>query len=110
MSGGESVYPAEVEAVLERHPAVAEAGVVGRLDATWGAVPLAGVVVRPGVSVPTEDGLRAFCRARLAPYKVPVAFRLLPALPRTPSGKLRRTELRELLASESAAQDIEVTA
>ena len=61
VSGGESVYPAEVEAVIEMHPTVAEAGVVGRPDATWGAVPLAAVVVRPGAAVPTEAGLRAFC-------------------------------------------------
>jgi O-succinylbenzoic acid--CoA ligase len=97
VSGGENVVPAEVEAALEAHPAIAEAGVVGRPDLTWGAVPVAAVVLRPGVPTPSSAELRAFCRARLAPYKVPTTFVVVPALPRTVSGKLRRTELRAAL-------------
>ena len=98
VSGGENVVPAEVEAALAEHPAIAEAGVVGRPDATWGAVPVAAVVLRPGESAPTEEELRAFCGVRLAPYKVPAAFVVVAALPRTASGKLRRAELRAALA------------
>ena len=90
VSGGENVYPAEVEAVLASHPAVEEAGVAGRADPTWGAVPVAGIVVRPGVPDPGDAALRAWCRERLARAKVPASFVRLAALPRTPSGKLRR--------------------
>jgi O-succinylbenzoic acid--CoA ligase len=97
VSGGENVVPAEVEAALASHPAIDEAGVVGRPDPTWGAVPVAAVVLRPGASAPTNAELRAFCAARLAPYKVPVAFFVVAALPRTPSDKLRRAELRMAL-------------
>jgi O-succinylbenzoic acid--CoA ligase len=97
VSGGENVVPAEVEAAIEAHPAIAEAGVVGRPDATWGAVPVAAVVLRPGAPTPGSAELRAFCRARLAPYKVPATFVVVAALPRTVSGKLRRTELRATL-------------
>jgi O-succinylbenzoic acid--CoA ligase len=98
VSGGENVAPAEVEAALAEHPAIVEAGVVGRADPTWGAVPVAAVVLRPGSSAPTNAELRAFCLARLATYKVPVAFFVVAALPRTASGKLRRAELRASLA------------
>ncbi len=97
VSGGENVYPAEVEAVLASHPAIEEAGVAGRADPTWGAVPVAGIVVRPGVPDPGDAALRAWCRERLARAKVPASFVRLAALPRTSSGKLRRRELREML-------------
>jgi o-succinylbenzoate---CoA ligase len=97
VSGGENLHPAEVEAALEAHPAVAEAGVVGRPDPTWGAVPVAGIVLRPGLADPGDVALREWCRARLAAYKVPVAFARVDALPRTAAGKLRRGELRDRL-------------
>lgn len=97
VSGGENVYLAEVEAVLVEHPAIAEAGVVARPDPTWGAVPVAGLVLRPGVADPGDDVLRAWCRERLAPPKVPAAFVRLDALPWTESGKLRRRALRDRL-------------
>ena len=97
VSGGENVVPAEVEAAIEAHPAIAEAGGVGRADPTWGAVPVAAVVLRRGAPTPGSAELRAFCRARLAPYKVPVTFVGVAARPRTVSGKLRRTELRATL-------------
>ncbi len=98
VSGGENVYPAEVEAVLEAHPAVAEAGVVGRPDARWGAVPVAAITLRPGAVDPGDEALRAWCGERLAPYKVPAAFTRVRVLPRTSSGKLRRRDLRDRLA------------
>ncbi|HMH46444.1 MAG TPA: AMP-binding protein [Solirubrobacteraceae bacterium] len=94
VSGGENVSPSEVEAVLEGHPGVLEAAVVGRSDGEWGEAVTAIVV---GRSDPPPDGeeLRAHCARALAPYKVPKRFepRAEP-LPRTRSGKLLRTELR----------------
>ena len=104
VSGGENVVPAEVEAVIEEHPAIAGAGVVGRPSSTWGSVPVAAVVLRPGVPAPSGAELRAFCRARLAPYKIPAMFVVVAALPRTVSGKLRRTELRAELALTAPAE------
>jgi O-succinylbenzoic acid--CoA ligase len=98
ISGGENVYPAEVEAVLAAHPAISDAGVAGRPDPTWGAVPVAGVVLRAGVPDPGDEALRAWCGERLAPPKVPAAFVRLAALPRTATGKLRRRDLRDSLA------------
>jgi O-succinylbenzoic acid--CoA ligase len=99
VSGGENVYPAEVEASIETHPAIAEACVVARPDSGWGAVPIAAVVIRPGAPIPTDAELRGFCHARLAPYKVPVAFHVVARLPRTPAGKLRRAEVRAMLSA-----------
>ncbi len=97
VSGGENVSPAEVEAVLAAHPAIADAGVAGRPDPAWGAVPVAGIVLHAGVQDPGDDALRAWCRDRLAPAKVPAAFVRLAALPRTAAGKLRRRDLRDAL-------------
>ncbi|HEY2141648.1 MAG TPA: AMP-binding protein [Solirubrobacteraceae bacterium] len=94
VSGGENVSPAEVEAVLEDHPHVLEAAVVGRTDEQWGEAVVAIVVGRPECD-PDRELLRAHCAAALAPYKVPkeVELRSEP-LPRTYSGKLLRRELR----------------
>lgn len=99
VSGGENVYPAQVEAVLAAHPDVAEAGVVGVADARWGQVPVALVVVRPGRAL-DGDAIRAFCGQRLAPFKVPVRIQAVAELPRTAAGKLRRARLRELIDPE----------
>jgi O-succinylbenzoic acid--CoA ligase len=100
VSGGENVYPAEVEAVLLTHPAVADAAVVGRPDEHWGAVPVALVVLADPAGVTDtalETALAAHARARLAAFKVPVAFQRVDAIPRTASGKLRRSEARLLI-------------
>ncbi len=91
--GGYNVYPIEVEAVLEAHPDVAEAVVVGRPDPVMGEIGLAVVVIRAGVSPPTLEELRAFCSASLARYKLPEALELVDALPRNPSGKIDRRRL-----------------
>ncbi len=97
ISGGENIYPAEVEASLLAHPAVQEAGVVGVPDAQWGQMPVAYVVLRPE-HTPSDalaEELIAFCRARLAAYKLPRSISFAAELPRTASGKLRRAALRE---------------
>lgn len=97
VSGGENVYPAEVEAVLTAHPAVEEAAVTGRSDAEWGQVPVAAVRLRAGYHA-TEAELLEFCRARLAGFKVPRQIRFMDALPRNAAGKLLRRSLREALS------------
>jgi o-succinylbenzoate---CoA ligase len=93
VSGGENVAPAEVEAVLESHPDVLEAAVLGRPDPTWGEAVSAIVVPRPGTAVEAAS-LRAYCAERLARYKVPKHLDIVTTpLPRTHSGKLLRRSL-----------------
>ncbi len=93
VTGGENVAPAEVEAVLEAHPAVVEAAVVGRPHEQWGEMVSALIVTAPGRRVDWDE-LVAHCRASLAAYKVPKEFRASnDPLPRTASGKLLRREL-----------------
>jgi fatty-acyl-CoA synthase len=92
ISGGENIYPSEVESVLAAHPEVAEVAVIGVPDARWGEVPRALVVPRPGAQL-TEATLLAFCQGRLARYKHPRSVRLLEALPRTSAGKVDRRSL-----------------
>jgi fatty-acyl-CoA synthase len=99
VSGGENVYPAEVEAVLHEHPAIADAAVLGMPDERWGEVGMAVAVVRTGRST-DEAELIAFCRERLAAFKTPRAVRFAAELPRSPSGKLLKRELRERLKRE----------
>jgi O-succinylbenzoic acid--CoA ligase len=94
VTGGENVSPAEVEQVIESHPAVLEAAVVGREDREWGEAVSAIVVLAPGCHVEQAD-LREHCAAALATFKVPKRFTLVSdPLPRTRSGKLLRRELR----------------
>jgi O-succinylbenzoic acid--CoA ligase len=92
VTGGENVAPAEVEAALAEHPAVADAAVHARPDERWGEAVVATVVLRAGAEA-DEDELRAHVRARLAPFKVPKAIAFAAELPRTGSGKLRRRAL-----------------
>ncbi len=92
ISGGENVYPAEVERVLAEHPAVAACAVVGREDPRWQEVPVAFVLARETVAA---DALIEFMRERLAAYKVPRDIRLVDDLPRTALGKIRHDLLRE---------------
>ncbi|KAB8189551.1 AMP-binding protein [Nonomuraea phyllanthi] len=92
ITGGENVTPAEVEAVLRRHPAVADAAVVGVPDERWGEVGHAFVVARPGTFTDAEE-LTAFCRAELAHYKVPRHVDFVPDLPRTALNKVVRAVL-----------------
>ena len=94
ISGGENIAPAEVEAVLESHPAVAEAAVHGAPDAEWGERVVATIVLRDAQTA-TVDELRGYCRVRLAGYKVPRVIRFARELPRTVSGKLLRRSLED---------------
>ncbi|HCJ63184.1 MAG TPA: AMP-dependent synthetase, partial [Alcanivorax sp.] len=95
ISGGENVYPAEVEKVLEQHPAIAEVAVVGMPDDKWGEVGKAYYGVHADRDAPDPEALRAFCRERLAGYKVPKAFERVDALPRNALGKVTKQELRD---------------
>jgi fatty-acyl-CoA synthase len=90
ISGGENVYPAEIEAVLHEHPQVADAAVVGVADERWGEVGVA-FVDCDGV---TEEELLEWCRARLARFKVPKSFRFIGEIPRNGMGKVQKQELR----------------
>jgi acyl-CoA synthetase (AMP-forming)/AMP-acid ligase II len=93
VSGGENIAGSEVERVLYEHDAVLEAAVVGRPDERWGEVPVAFVVLRTGQSASAEE-LIALCASQLAKYKVPKDVTFLEALPRNPSGKVLKRELR----------------
>jgi fatty-acyl-CoA synthase len=98
VSGGENVASPEVERALYEHPAVLEAAVIGVADERWGEVPKAFVVVREGQTV-TADALIDHCRARLARFKVPRYVEFIAALPRNPSGKVLKRELREAVST-----------
>jgi long-chain acyl-CoA synthetase len=97
ITGGINVYPREIEETLHRHPAVQEAAVIGVPDDTWGEALVAFVVPRDGMNVASND-LDAHCRATLAGYKVPKAFRQIGALPRNAGGKVLKNDLRSLRA------------
>ena len=99
ISGGENVYPAEIENVLHEHPAVREAAVVGVPDERWGEVCLAFVVL---VAEASEDELLEHCRGRLARYKVPKGVRFLESLPRNALDKVVKSELLEPAPKEPA--------
>ncbi|WP_332670783.1 long-chain-fatty-acid--CoA ligase [Aromatoleum sp.] len=97
ISGGVNIYSKEVESVLYEHPAVLEAAVIGLPDEAWGEAVSAAVVLRPGMSA-TADELIAHCKASLAGYKKPRNVAFLDELPKNPSGKILKRELRRILA------------
>jgi fatty-acyl-CoA synthase len=97
ISGGENVYPVEVEKVLYEHPAVGQCAVIGVPDEKWGEVGKAVVVLRQGASA-TEADLIEHCRARLARYKIPKSVVITAALPISAAGKILKRELREQFA------------
>jgi len=98
ISGGENVYPAEIEQIVMEMPAVRSIAVIGVPDDRWGEVPLAIVALHEGAQVTPEDIL-AHVRGRVAKYKLPRAAVLVDDLPRTASGKVRKVELRERFSS-----------
>lgn len=98
ISGGENVYPAEVEQALQEHPAVAECAVIGVPDATWGEVGRAVVVSRGPISGPS---LLSFLDGRIARYKIPKSVVFTETLPRNATGKLVKSRLLELFGGES---------
>ena len=96
-SGGENIYPAEIERVLLAEAAVADAAVVRQRNERWGEVPVAFVAFKPGTAADTE-ALEARCREQLASYKIPKEFRVvdLAAFPRSSTGKIQRHEIERL--------------
>ncbi len=100
ISGGENVYPAEVEAALMMHLGVAEAAVIGVPDPKWGEAGVAFVLARDALASPGPDELRAFVRTRLAGYKVPRQLRVVAELPRTASNKIDRRALAAIAAAD----------
>ena len=94
VSGGENIYPTEIENVLYDHPAVAAVAVIGVPHERWGETPKAFIVARPGI-LPTEAELIAFTRHRLAHYKCPTSIALVTALPQNASGKILKKDMRD---------------
>jgi O-succinylbenzoic acid--CoA ligase len=107
ISGGENVYPAEIERVLREHSSVLDAGVIGVADHSWGSRPLA-AVVWSGAPEQAHTDLVHHCRRYLPGYKIPDRFVLLCELPRSPSGKLLRHALREMIGESPELLDADV--
>jgi fatty-acyl-CoA synthase len=100
ISGGENIYPAEVEQAITELDAVGSVAVIGVPDDRWGEVPRAVVLLREGAHL-TEDQLRAHLDGRLARYKIPKSIVFVDEMPRTASGKIRKADLRKLSSSQS---------
>ena len=98
VSGGENVYPIEVEEAISQHPGVADVAVIGVPDERWGETVMALVIRAPGASV-ERDELVAFARERLAGYKLPRSVEFVGELPRSPAGKVLKRDLRARYAS-----------
>ena len=95
ISGGENVYPREVEEVLYTHPAIEEAAVIGIPDSYWIEIVHAVIVLKKGVSV-AEEEIIDFCKEKLARYKAPKSVEFVKILPKNPQGKILKRELRKL--------------
>ena len=93
--GGENIAPAEIEQVLEDHPGVAEAAIIGVPDVEWGEVCKAIMVPVTGSALPSEQELTDYVKSRLASYKAPALYQWVEELPRNPMGKVLKTELRD---------------
>jgi fatty-acyl-CoA synthase len=102
ISGGENISSVEVEDVLHRHPDVLHAAVVAQPDDKWGEVPCAFIELKPGVPVPGEAEIIAFCRTRLAHFKAPRRVMFMEALPKTGTGKIQKFKLRQIAGSREA--------
>jgi long-chain acyl-CoA synthetase len=99
--GGQNIYPNEIERLLTSHPAVLEASVVGAADPDLGEVPIGYVTLRAGAEA-DEAALLAWMAPQLAAFKLPRAVRIIPEMPKTPTGKIRKLDLRDLAVAESA--------
>ena len=99
ISGGENVYPAEIEGVLQSHPGISEAGVIGQRSEKWGESPLA-VVVKTDDALTAEEIL-SYCQDKLARFKQPTAVEFIDVIPRNPSGKILKRVLREQYPSDA---------
>ena len=104
ITGGENVYPAEVENAVLAHPGVADVAVIGVPDARWGEIVLAAIVLRDGQTV-EDDEVRATVRARLAGFKVPRRIERVEALPRNGAGKVTKEALRARFAPDARRSD-----
>jgi fatty-acyl-CoA synthase len=103
ITGGENVYPVEVEQVLHRHPGIADVAVVGVGDPQWGESVVAVVVPADPAAPPAADEVIAFARERIAHFKAPRRVELVEELPRNATGKLLKRVLRERFAGSAAA-------
>lgn len=97
ISGGENIYPAEIESALQEHPGILQVAVIGRPDRQWGERVCAVLVLRPGAAVTLEE-VQAFCGPRLARYKIPKELKVATELPLSGAGKVLKQVLRESLA------------
>jgi fatty-acyl-CoA synthase len=101
VTGGENVYPAEVESQLMRHPAIAEIGLIGEPDDQWGERVVAVAALKPGASLTLEE-LNAFAEETVAHYKLPKRLEIVKALPRNATGKILKYQLRKTFAKGAA--------
>jgi fatty-acyl-CoA synthase len=99
ITGGENVYPAEVESALYKHDLIAEVAVIGLPDEKWGEAVTAVVALVEGAELSLEE-LRAFSETHLARYKLPTRLHMVPALPRNPAGKVLKFVLQEQLTDK----------
>ena len=93
--GGFNIFPRDIEEILYKHPAVAEAAAIGKSDELMGEEVLAYVVLKPGVEAAAEE-LIEHCRSHLAKYKCPKQIEFIDSMPKTPIGKIQKKELRKL--------------
>jgi long-chain acyl-CoA synthetase len=100
ITGGENVYPREVEEVLYTRPEVQECAVIGLPDKEWGERVTAYIIPQPGKTI-DKDELKSFLKTRLAPFKVPKEFHAVSELPKSPAGKILKRELRAQVLSKS---------
>ena len=94
ITGGENVYPREVEEVLYQRPEVQECAVIGLPDKEWGERVMAYIIPQPGKTI-DKDELKSFLKTRVAPFKVPKEFHTVSELPKSPAGKILKRELRK---------------
>ena len=105
ISGGENIYPAEIEAILDSHPSIQESAVIGVPDSKWGETVLACIVLKPGQSM-SEKEVAEFCKGRIAGYKRPRIIKFVDELMKNPSGKTIKYELKSIYGTREGGQEI----